>query len=372
MMKKNPKNDLALFNENGIDVQYLLRRYWYKRYLIVRVTFIFFILSILFAFLQHNTYVSSTTLVPQSSSSPKVGGSLGGLAAMAGINLGGLGGSTEISPILYPKIFESLTFRKELLKTELDIESLQHRVTFKDYYLNYYDPGVLSKIAKYTIGLPGVLITSLRASDKEVQPVKRKGDSLARISDEEQNLLAFLSNQVNIEINDKEGFIKIKAEMPEPLAAAEVADRAKNLLQQTIIEFQIEKANYQLEYLENRLQESKQDFEAAQTRLASFTDRNLYGSTARSATKLERLQAEYDLTYSVYSELSKQVESQRLQVKKDTPVFTIIESPIVPSEKAGPNRIGIIVYGIFLGVFFSCFIIFCFEYYKVLRHDWYS
>lgn len=360
------KSKVALFQENGIDLQYLLKKYWYKRYVIVKITLVFFILALFVTCLTKNTYLSYTTLVPQSSSN-QVGGSLGGLAAIAGINLGGLTSSTEIPPVLYPKIFESLSFRKELLNTKLNIGNIAEPVTFGEYYKTYYDPGVLSDIRRYTIGLPGTILSNLRSKNLKEKTTRRLGDSLARISNDERILLNYLKNQVNIEINEKEGFIKISAEMPEPLAAAEMADRAKNLLQKTIIEFQVEKANYQLEYLENRLHESKEEFEVAQTRLANFTDRNLYGSTARSATKLERLQAEYDLAYSVYSELSKQVESQRLQVKKDTPVFTIIESPVIPSEKASPNRLRTIFISVVLGLLFAIMWIFIYEIWKNLK-----
>tara|TARA_Y100000815_G_scaffold275317_1_gene312828 strand:- start:3895 stop:5007 length:1113 start_codon:yes stop_codon:yes gene_type:complete len=363
-------NKKELFNEKGVNINYLLSLYYVKRFLIFRITLIFILVGFFIAIFTKNSYFSTTTLVPQSSGSTKLGGSLGGLAAMAGINLSGMSSSTEIAPILYPKIFESLAFQKELLNTELDIEAAQDKISFATYYKEYYDPGFLADIKKYTIGLPGVIISSFRSSKNlEGKPIKKLGDSLARVSEEERMTLAFLQQQVSIEINEKEGFIMINAEMPEPLAAAEMADRAKNLLQKTIIEFQIEKANFQLEYLEKRLQESKEEFEISQTKLANFTDRNLYSSTARSSTMLERLQTEYDLNYSVYSELAKQVETQRLQVKRDTPVFTIIQPPVVPYKKYKPNRVMILSGSVILGLLFSFLFIFGREYMRDFKEN---
>ena len=44
-----------------------------------------------------------------------------------------------------------------------------------------------------------------------------------------------------------------------------------------------------------------------------------------------KLEAEFQIINAVVTELSKQVEQAKLQVKKDTPVFSTIKEAIIPN-----------------------------------------
>jgi hypothetical protein len=62
------------------------------------------------------------------------GGSSGlkGLASLAGINIGSsMEGAKEISPMLYGKILESYTFKKELL--EAPLKNLEEVTSLRDF-----------------------------------------------------------------------------------------------------------------------------------------------------------------------------------------------------------------------------------------------
>jgi uncharacterized protein involved in exopolysaccharide biosynthesis len=102
-----------------------------------------------------------------------------------------------------------------------------------------------------------------------------------------------------------------------------------------------------------RYLEKERDFKKVQERLALYLDRNQGANTARAKTQLMLLQSEYDLAYSVYSELAKQLETQEIKVKEDTPIFTIIEPVFVPLEKTAPKKSLILVIWIFLGLVIS-------------------
>ena len=73
--------------EQEIDLVEVIRKLWRNRKLILKVTVAFMILGVLVALFSAKEYTAGSTLVPQSSDK-KIGGSLSGLAAMAGINLG--------------------------------------------------------------------------------------------------------------------------------------------------------------------------------------------------------------------------------------------------------------------------------------------
>ena len=136
--------------EDSIDIIALLQSIWTGKKLILKTVLVFMILGLFIAVFSQNEYTASTTIVPQSSSE-KPGGSIGGLAALAGSNLGSVGQQSSISPTLYPQILTNISFQKELLETLITIEGQDKKITYKEYYTNVYSPSVLSSIKKYTI-----------------------------------------------------------------------------------------------------------------------------------------------------------------------------------------------------------------------------
>jgi uncharacterized protein involved in exopolysaccharide biosynthesis len=59
------------------------------------------------------------------------------------------------------------------------------------------------------------------------------------------------------------------------------------------------------------------------------------------------------VTSSVFQELAGQVEQAKIQVNKDTPIFTIIEPVSVPLERSKPKRTMMVIVWTFLGIVFS-------------------
>ena len=59
------------------------------------------------------------------------------------------------------------------------------------------------------------------------------------------------------------------------------------------------------------------------------------------------------MTSSVFQELAGQVEQAKIQVNKDTPIFTIIEPVSVPLERSKPKRSMMVIIWTFLGGVFS-------------------
>ena len=337
--------------EDSIDIIALLKQLWCARKFIAKTTLAFALVGLFVAIFSMNQYTSSTTFVPvgQGKSS---GGNLSGLASLAGINLGGgndNGG--KISPELYPQIVSSVPFQLELLKTQLKIEGLDSLVSYKEYYTNIYSPGVLSSIKKYTLGLPRVIISSLRGEALEKKATKK--NIIIHFSQEENRLILQLEKQVVLEVNAKEGFVSIAATLPEALASAQLALKAQELLQAYALNFQTQKSIEQLSYTQERFLEKKKEFDAVKMKLALFQDRNNAINTAVGKTKLLQLQSDYNLSLTVYTELAKQLETQRLQVKKDTPIFTVLKPVTVPSVKASPKRALILIIYLFLGVVLS-------------------
>lgn len=370
MQEQNNNKQLAPIQDDEIDLIQLTKTLWAGRRTVIKTTLIFMVLGLFIALFSAKEYTASTTMVPQSAEGgSKLGGSLGGLAAMAGINLGSMGGGSTIPPTLYPKIMASVPFQKEMMKTLLTIEGQKEKVTFQAYYLEIVKPGLLGYIKKYTIGLPGVIIKAIKG-DASTPFSGQSTDNLLTISEDDKKLMELLSSQLSLEVNDKDGYVSISARMPEARPAAEMVQRAQDLLQEAITDFKIKKAKDQMTFVEERYAEKEAAFTVAQNKLARFRDQNKNVSTAMAQTQMERLQSEFSMASSVYTELAKQLETQKIQVKEDTPVFTIIDPVSIPLDKSKPKRPMILIIWTFLGGIVGVGMVFGKQFMGSIKEQW--
>jgi LPS O-antigen subunit length determinant protein (WzzB/FepE family) len=363
------ENSIASIEEDTIDIIALLKEFWMARKTILKITLVFTFVGLFVAIFSKNEFTASTTFVPVNQGE-SIKGNLGGLASLAGINLGGNTSSAEISPELYPQIVHSIPFQKELLETKLTIEGQDSLVTYKEYYKNIYKPGLLGLMKKYTIGLPGLIIGSFKSDKEFILENSKKSTAIISISKEENILIKQLSEQISLTVNSKEGFVSIDVMFPEAKASAELTKRAQELLQEYVMKFKTQKSKEELAYLQNRFLEKEKEYNIAMLNLATFQDQNTSINTALARSQLVDLRGNYNLAFTVYSELAKQLEAQGLQVKKDTPIFTVLKPVTIPNEKSGPKRMMILIVYLFLGVVLSLGYVFWKRYVSDFKKSW--
>lgn len=351
--------------DDEIDLIALAKTFWSGRRTVLISILIFGILGFFIAIFASKEFVATAIMVPSGSDAGSKLGGLGGLAAMAGINIGSAS-SSELSPAVYPQIVSSLPFQLELMKTQLNFNELKEPISFYDYYTRNQKPNLL---LKYTIGLPGVILTAIKGKQPE-KLITSEENKPFELSDKQRDVRQILSGLISLEANAKDGLLTLTAKMPEPRAAAQLGQRAQELLQQYIIEFKIKKAKANLDFIQQRYDETAQKYEVAQQRLAAFSDRNKNVSLATAKTEETRLNSQYNLIYSIYSELAKQLEQAKIQVKQDTPVFTIIEPISVPTSRSKPNRGMILFIWLFLGGIVGTGIVFGRDYYGTVKKQW--
>ena len=117
---------------------------------------------------------------------------------------------------------------------------------------------------------------------------------------------------------------------------------------------QIKSAKQKLEYSEKQLTSKRIEFEEVQNKLAYFNDSNLNIVDSRFQNKLSSLESEFDIVSAVYQELSKQLEQSKLQVSRDTPVFSVINRVTIPNERSAPKRTLMVVIYSFIGFILGC------------------
>lgn len=350
-----------------IDLIALAKQLWNGRKIIFIALSISTVLGIFVALISPKEYTASTVMVPQLGESKSLGG-LGGLAALAGISLD-VSQGTELSPLIYPQIVSSVPFQLELMNTPLNFSKTPKPVSLYDYSTIYNTSSLFGVLKKYTIGLPGVILNALQGKKIEVAGGTQGNEPIV-LTQNQETVRKMIAECVTLDVNAKEGYLTLTARMPEALVAAQLAQKGQELLQQYITNFKIEKAAADLNFIQGRYNETKAEFEKAQVELASTNDRSRFFTSEVSSIGKDRIQTRYSISYSIFQELSKQLEQAKIQVKKETPVFTIIEPVTVPSEKSKPKKAQILLIWIFLGGVIGVGIVFGKEFLGTIKKKW--
>ena len=308
-------------NSDEIDLIELLKTAWNGRKQIIIISFVFVLVGVAAALLSPVVYSSSTTFINSQTESSSSSG-LSGVATLVGINLGGMSSGSEIPPTMYPKIAESIQFKRDLLNSFIDEKE---QIKLEDFLVDYND-----------------IEKSVTENNNELF-----------ISEYEDELFNVINDIISISVNERDGFVTILANMPESEYAANTCINAREILQETIINNKIKSAKQKLEYSEKQLASKRIEFEEIQNKLAYFNDSNLNLVTSSVINEREKLEAEFQIINAVMIELSKQVEQRKLQVSEDTPVFSIVKEASMPVKRSSPKRTQMVFIFGFIGLVLS-------------------
>lgn len=336
-----------------IDLKDIIIQLWLKRKFILITTVIFLAVGLFIALTSPVQYSANCTVIPQTGESNR--GNLGGMASMMGINLGTTMYGETLSPAVYPQIVKSTFFCKEIMQTPIIVEKSNGTpITLYEYYTNpnYRDKNLMTSVKKYTIGLPGTLLSIFRSG---------KGDEVSAIHTDsitgqviyltrnEKKVIETIRNNIQFSSNSRDRYITMGYTFSEPQAVATITQQLYNTLERYVKEYKTEKQTDNLEFVVMSYQEAQQDFLKKQATLAAFQDANRGLTTALARATEQRLRSEYDIAFTIYNELARQLEQAKLAVKESTPVFTIIEPVVVPHQRIAPRRSMILVISIFIG-----------------------
>ena len=330
--------------QNEIDLLALVKKLLLSKYKILKFIFIFSIFGLLSSFLMEKTYTSSIEFISLSGNDSK--GSIGGFASLAGISLGGdMLSSSELSPIQYPEIINSSKFRKEILNTTISYEG--QSLTYKNIVLTKKPKRILPLIIKYTIGLPGQIMKLFIKNNLNASNVV--DSSILNLTYEDKQLVDGLENVITMGIDQKDGSINITCNFIDPLGTAQLTQKVFQLLQKEVIELKLKQSQYTLNRTKTVLNEKGHLLFVTQNNLASFKDKNNFINTSSFQNQLIRLQSENDNANAVYQQVASQVEQAKLDITKNTPIFSVLHPIEVPLMKTAPKRLLITYIFGFLG-----------------------
>ena len=305
--------------EKDIDIIAIARYLWSKRKLLLKSSAIAVLVALIVAFSIPKEYTTTVKLMPETNNPANKMGNLGGLAAIAGVDLGSGTSQDAISPELYPDVVHSTPFLLELFPGQVTNKKKTISVSLFNYLNEYQRDAWWSYIIKAPLKGLSYLIGLLGEQDEKSDKVNP-----FFLTKEQKAIIKELQSRISVFVDKKTQVVTVSVDMQDPVISAQVTENVVDKLQTYI-------TNY-------RTQKAKQDLE--------FTDKVL--KEAQVAYYKERLRNEMTLTFNVYNTLAQKLEQDKLRVQEQTPVYTIIEPATVPLKASAPKKMLILVGFIFI------------------------
>ncbi len=337
------KKSNEIYDDDLIDLIKLFSKIWKGKIFIIKTIIFFTLIGIIYSLSLKNIYTASSVFYPHYQSSEiSQNQGLRGLAGLAGIDLGSQQSLETIPPTLYPNIISSTKFKINILDSKINLNG--NIKTYREYLLSKNDVSSLKKILTYPITLISKL-KNINQTESKVEDI-----NILQLSKEEYDLHENLLDLIFLELNQKEGFIKLSVKDYDPLIASQITRTANELLQKNIIDFKLKNIKDTYEFVNSQLEIAKNNFYNLQDSLAIFNDRNMNIKSDLFLNQFSRIETEYIISKNIYNELAISNEKTAIEVKKNTPIFTIIEPVVVPNVKSDPNRTLIVVIFSFMGL----------------------
>jgi LPS O-antigen subunit length determinant protein (WzzB/FepE family) len=295
----NKQHQLAPVYDDEIDLKELFSVLWAAKKLIIGITSIFAVVSVIYALSLPNQYKASALLAPAQQQSGGLSGALGdlgGLAALAGVNIGGGdGGEAQIAQ----EIIVSWGFiEKFIQQNNLAVEVFA--VDGWDEQRNQLsiDNDLYSVEENHWIRTP--------PSGKTANPTSWE-------------LYEEFLEKVSISADKKTGLISLSVEYYSPYIAKQWVDQLVVAINQHMQQRKLQMVNTNIQYLEAQIQK---------TPIAEMRE-------------------------VFYTIIEEQVKSKMLAEASPEYVFITVSPAMVPAEKSQPKRALICIFGTLLGAMLS-------------------
>ena len=332
--------------EQEIDLIELAKKVWSGRKLVLKACGIAIIVALVVGFSTPKEYSTTVTLAPETGGSTSRG-SMGALAAMAGINLGSTTGEDALSPELYPDIVSSTPFLVDLFNIHVRDEEGEIDTTLYAYLKDEQRSPWWSAVISTPFKVVGWTL-SLFKSDDDAEGEESEGFNTFRLTPEETGIANALNSRIAVSVDKKTGVTTLSVTMQDPLISASFTDTVMHCLQNYITDYRTNKARHDLAFTEKLYAEAKNNYEEAQQKYAKFVDANQNIILRSFAVEQERLQNEMNLTYQVYTQVSQQLQMAKAKVQEITPVYTVVQPATVPLRASKPNKMMILIGFVFL------------------------
>lgn len=283
--------------DDEIDLREFFAAFLKEKWLIIAVTFVFAVGTVLYALSLPNIYKSDALLAPAESSNggglSKMAGQLGGLAALAGVNLGA----------------------GESSQTDLAVQVMKSR-QFVEAFINKYDLLVPLMAAKDWDLANNKLIVDEELYNPSTGEWLREPDGLRGATPTAQEAFEVFSKEVMSISQDKEsGLYTVSVKYYSPYIAQQWVNWLIEDINKVMRERTIAESSQNLTYLNAQLQKT----------------------------------AVADMQSTFYKLIEEQTKSLMLAEVQEEFIFKVVDPAVIPELKDGPKRALICVLGTLLG-----------------------
>ena len=302
----NPKQaSEQIIADDEIDLRELFTAIWQGKWIIIAITTLFAVASVFYAINQPNIYKSEALLAPaeeqQNGGLGALAGQFGGLASLAGVNLGGGNASNKSQlaiEILKSRQFTSQFIQKHnLLPNLMAVKSWDLASGNLMYNTDVYNPDTNTWL-------------------RQVKAPKNPEPSM-------QEAYKVLSSILIITESKESGMITLAVEHQSPVIAQRWVNWLIQDINETMKQRDVVEANKSTEFLTKQLN---------QTKIA-------------------------DIRTVLYKLIEEQTKTIMFANVRDEYVFKTIDPALVPEEKSGPKRALICVLGVLLGGLLSTMLV---------------
>ncbi|EGR2732590.1 LPS O-antigen length regulator [Vibrio parahaemolyticus] len=292
--------------DDEIDLRELFKALWKGKWIIIATTFVFAIGSVFYALSLPNIYKADALLAPAESSNggglSKMAGQLGGLAALAGVSLGGTDSS----------------------QTDLAVQVIKSR-QFIESFINKHDLLVPLMAAKGWDLSSNALIIDEGVYDPKSKKWLREADGLRGAKPTAiEAFEVFKKDVLSVNLDKESGLYTISVKHYSPYIAKDWTSWLVEDINQVMRNRTISETKQNLLYLNSQLQK----------------------------TSVAEMQSTF------YKLIEEQTKSLMLAEVQDEFVFKVIDPAIVPEVKNSPSRAMICILGTLLGGMLSTVISF--------------
>jgi len=339
----NIQSDSETSSAKETDLIDLFFKIWNKKRFIFKISFIAAVVAVIIAFSIPKEYETKVILAPEITKKNALGGNMGTLAAMAGINLGNMNSEDAIGPDLYPQIINSTPFLVDLFNVKVVSSDTTIQTTLYGYMEDHQKRAWWGYIMSFPFK---VLKLFSKSNDKE------NNDEIDyfKLSRKQLDLTKTLKKRISANVDNKNGTIFLSVKMQDPLISAMLANVVKDNLQKYIVNYRTNKARQDLYFAEKLFEEAKDKYYVAQQSYATYTDGNLTVVKARYQAEADRLENEMELAYNVYNQVAQQLQLAKVKVQEITPIYTVIQPAIVSVNATSPNKPLILICMVFFAI----------------------
>ncbi len=282
-------------NNEQRSIIYLL---WSKKIYIALFTSFFSIASIIYSLTLPNVYKSEASLSPvMDDSASRLSGQLGGLAALAGVNLNGMGGGD---------------------KTAVTLEILKSRRFIGDF-IDKYNLYVPLMAVKDWDSVNNKLIINEKIYDNKQEKWVRKVEHPFLPKPSNLEAIEEFNKKLTITQDKVTGVVRIAIEHYSPHFAKDWVVLLVNEINKEMRQRDLKESKLAIKYLEE------------QSNLTNITE----------------------LRAMLYSLIEEQTKTVMLANIREEYSFKVLDNPIVPEKKSKPSRAIIVIMFTMLGFFFS-------------------